>query len=347
MKKSINLVGLFLFVFIFQINAQTETKIFSGTVGENRIQMSLQRSGDNLNGTYFYQKVGRDLKVSGAINKDGSFTLTETLAGVKTGEFKGNWSKAEGEEAITLNGEWKNPKATKTLEFYLTEQMIFFTNGAKLTPKVFAETNKPKLFEITAEYPEISGVSPTVAAKFNQTTKNMVMTDVEKFRKDLLAQTADDLKFIKETGGTNTVEISYNITHADDEIVSVWFGNYFYTGGVHPNSYSFTLNFDLKTGRALKLADLFKPNSNYLKIISDYSIQQLKPKISEMSDDEWIENGAGAKAENYKSWNLTRKGITVTFDSYQVAAYAAGPQEVVVPFAVVKNILRKDFMVLK
>ena len=209
MKKSIYLVSLFLFALVSQLNAQTETKIFSGNIGESRIQMTLQKNGEALSGTYFYEKVGKDLNVSGTIEEDNTFTLTEkSPAGVKTGEFDGKWSKAEGEDGITVNGSWKNPAGTKTLDFYLIEQMIFFTNGARLSPKVLSQKNKPKLFEITVEYPQLSGVSPPIAAKFNQLAKSLVMNEATKFRKELLAQTAEDLKSAKERGGTNTVEIS-------------------------------------------------------------------------------------------------------------------------------------------
>lgn len=58
-----------------------------------------------------------------------------------------------------------------------------------------------------------------------------------------------------------------------------------------------------------------------------------------MLDDDWIEKGAGANAENYESWTITKKGLAITFDAYQVGPYAAGPQHVVVPYSVVKDIV--------
>lgn len=346
MKKTISVAALFLLAFVFRTNAQTETKYYSGTIDESRVQMTLQRNGGELKGTYFYVKFGKNLNLSGSIDGEGNFTLTEKNSlGVKTGEFSGKLSIEEESGDATLNGEWKNPAGTKTLSFYLNEQKIYFTNGARLTPKSFEEKNKPKIFEISAEYPEVSGISPLVAAKFNQIAKVLVMNEVAKFKKDLLAQTAEDLKFMKDLGGTNTVEIGYSITHADDKIVSVLFGNSYYTGGAHPNGYSFTLNFDLKTGRELKLAELFKPNSDYLKVISDYSIKNLKENFAEDADDEWIRTGAGADEKNFRSWNITKKGLEINFDSYQVAPYVAGPQEVVIPFEELKNVLRADFSV--
>ena len=63
-----------------------------------------------------------------------------------------------------------------------------------------------------------------------------------------------------------------------------------------------------------------------------------------MSDDEQIKDGAGALAKNFKSWNVTRKGILINFDPYQVAAYAAGPQEVLIPYGKLKSVLRDKFV---
>lgn len=347
MKKTIYFFAAFLTAFVFQINAQTETKYFSGTIGESRVHMTLQRNGGELKGTYYYVKVGKNLNLSGSVD-EGNFTLTEKSAnGAKTGEFSGKWSKEEGIENESLSGEWKNPPGTKTLDFYLTEEMMFFTSGANLKPKSFSETNKTKLFEMSAEYPEITGVEPSVAAKFNLLAKNKVMSELAKFRKDFLAQTAEDLKFFKDYDRVNSVEISYTIAHADDKIVSISFGNYYDTGGAHPNGYSFALNFDLKTGRELQLADLFKPNSNYLKVISDYSTKSLKETLGEDADDEWIKTGAGAEAKNFRSWNVTKRGLEINFDSYQVAPYVSGPQEVEIPFEDLKGILRSDFLIAK
>jgi hypothetical protein len=88
----------------------------------------------------------------------------------------------------------------------------------------------------------------------------------------------------------------------------------------------------------VSLADLFTPNSNYLKVISDYAIKELK-KLDTVSA---VELGAGPKIDNYHSWNITPTGLKITFDPYQVGPYAAGAHEVVVPYSVLKPIIRQD-----
>jgi Protein of unknown function (DUF3298). len=341
-KRAALFIAGLLFFSAVNLYAQTETKVFRGGIGENRFQMTLRRAGGKLSGSYFYTKIGAELKLIGTIDGEGKFVLTETDAkGLKTGEFSGVWSRDEEARRFTLSGTWKNAKGTKSLDFYATEQMIFFSGQEKLLTKTFSESNKPKMFDISADYPQIAGVEPAAAAKFNEVVKTLIDRQTNRFRKMMLEQTAEDLKFARERGVSNYLEISYHIEHADERFVSIGFFASTYTGGAHPNHYSFTLNFDVKNKRELKLADLFKPNSAYLEKISAYSIARLIEKLEEGSDEEWIRNGAGAKEENYKSWSLTREGLLINFDPYQVAAYAAGPQEVLVPFAELKNIARE------
>ncbi|HYT50322.1 MAG TPA: RsiV family protein, partial [Pyrinomonadaceae bacterium] len=116
-------------------------------------------------------------------------------------------------------------------------------------------------------------------------------------------------------------------------------------GAAHGNSMTVVLNYDVKNGKKLTLADLFNPKSNYLKTISDYCIKELKERAKK--DDSMIfadqlASGAGPHADNYRAWAITKKGLWITFDPYQVAAYAAGPQYVLVPYSALKDIIKPD-----
>ena len=61
-----------------------------------------------------------------------------------------------------------------------------------------------------------------------------------------------------------------------------------------------------------------------------------------MLDDDWIQRGAGASGENYDSWTITKQGLKIHFDPYQVAPYAAGPQQVTIPYSALKDIIKAD-----
>jgi hypothetical protein len=115
-------------------------------------------------------------------------------------------------------------------------------------------------------------------------------------------------------------------------------------GAAHGNSITTALNYDVKNGKKIALADLFNPKSNYLSVLSIYSRKELKDKLTkdEMFDEDMVKSGTEARADNYEGWAITRKGVYLTFDPYQVAAYAAGPQQVLVPYSALKDIIKPD-----
>ena len=194
----------------------------------------------------------------------------------------------------------------------------------KVTPKAIKENNRRLKYEISARCPQISGV--TAAAGFNRRAERLVRQRIATFKRDIGTP---------ERGSrARSLEINYSVSLVSDNLISVGFDAYFETGGAHPNSYSFVLNYDLQSGRELALGDLFKPNSGYLRVISDYCIRQLRNQVS---DYDTLRDGAAPTTNNYNSWLITQRGLSVTFDSYQVASYAEGPKGVLVPYSVIKN----------
>jgi Protein of unknown function (DUF3298)/Deacetylase PdaC len=326
-----------------QESASTHLK---GSIGESRFEMTLKREGDQLQGSYFYVKSGsaNQLSLRGKINADGTFTMQEfDSSGRQTGEFKGTWKNDPNESGASLEGEWKKPGAKDGEGFSASEQMLFFTNGTQITDGHVNESIKAKRVDLTAEYPELTGAAN--AAGFNQLVKSRVTKELADFRKQMMSLSAEDLKMLP-AGVNNYIEISYNIEYADNNLISVSFLEGTFGGGVHPNYNYFTITYDLKNGREIKLSELFKPGANYLKAVSDYATRDLRGRKMPDSDENMglaqdiFAEGATAKAENYRNWNLTKKGLMFTFDPYQVGPYAAGPQTVIVPYAELKAIAR-------
>lgn len=322
-------------------------KIFRGMINGTAFEMNLVREGDKLAGTYFYVKVGKDLNLSGTIDAGGNFKLKESDAsGKATGEWSGTWKEDANVSGAVLEGQWKKPGESDgaSQNFYATQQMIELTNGAKLVNKTIKEENKAKRSEISSVYPELIGINSPAAGAFNNLVKKRVGEMNDAYRKDLADMTAEDLNLMPaEMRMTN--DVRYDVMLATNDLISVSILDYTFMGGAHGATSSNPINYDLKNNRELQLADIFEPNSNYLKILSDYAIADLKPRVGEMSDDEWLGRGTAPEADNYRSWNLTKKGLMITFDQYQVAAYAAGPQTVIVPYAKLQSVWRKDGVV--
>jgi len=216
---------------------------------------------------------------------------------------------------------------------------------------------KPDLnFEMIVQYPFLQGSDHKYVVWFNNLIENDVNTEFEEMDRWLedavpsdgigmfsevyfslpsaqIWGSDEDFGEFPDSQGVMTPEqVVINVGH---DVLSVLFVNFFYLGGAHPGSYHWSINYDFATGQELSLGDLFIPGSPYLERISDYSIQQLNERLE---FDIW-EDGAEPTLENYDVWALSADGILIIFDEYQVAPYAAGPQQVIVPFDIFADII--------
>ena len=319
------------------------------TTGNLAIEMTLVRDGDSLTGTYFYPKVGKNITLAGTVDKSGNVELKEADdSGKQTGVFKGKWQPATDSPDPNLNeidGNWARPDGSKATPFQVVQQPIEFTVAVRVTPKVIKETNKEKHYTVDAEYPQIEG-DPRFD-NFNREARGLITKDVAAFKTGENSQEADAVGELPSETQNSTLDIRYEIRCATDNLISIEFTDASYErGAAHGNSNTTVLNYDVKNGKKLALADLFNSNSKYLNVLSAYCIKDLRDRAKKdkdaMLDEEMMKTGASPKADNYRACAITRQGLWVTFDPYQVAPYAAGPQYVLVPYSALKDIIKPD-----
>lgn len=321
-----------------------EKFFFRGSIANLSIEMALIREGERLTGTYFYPRIGKNIELKGEIDKDGNVALRESdESGKETGVFKGKW-KSNTAGLADIEGKWSRPDGSKETDFLVSQQPIEFTAAVRVVPKVIRENNKQAKYSVAAEYPQVEGDARF--DKFNASVRVMITKDVAAFKTAETASTEEEIELPDETQ-ISTLDIGYQIRLATDDLISVEFTQGQYErGAAHGNSFTTVLNYDVKNGKRIELADLFNPKSNYLNVISAYSIKDLKEQSKKEKDsmlmDDQIEDGAAARADNYRAWTITRKGLWIVFDPYQVAAYAAGPQHVLVPYSALKPIVKPD-----
>lgn len=198
-------------------------------------------------------------------------------------------------------------------------------------------------------YPQIIGLDGKPSqVEFNQAVSKIIKTNQEEFSKNLQAT----LQMIKEKGtqgmpalteDSNYLIIQYQLANPQNNLISVRFNiesmNY---GMAHPNSAVTVLNYDITTHKIVELKDLFKPNSDYLKTIANYSQNALTKRFAktgnnDKSAQDLINQGTAADLKNYMNWNIVPKGLLITFSRYQVAPGYMGQPEVLIPMNVLKN----------
>ena len=213
------------------------------------------------------------------------------------------------------------PPATPILSQLLSMQSI-----------PFSESGVAPVYTVTARIPNLQGSVDPRVANFNAYLDQIVHEEIGHFKTDVLASALNP----PITGGSS-FDLQFAVIGQRADIWSIKFDiSYYSDGAAHPGHYSRTLNYDLQNGRELTLNELFIAGTNYLLVISDECRVQLAARdiAFEMSAA-----GADPLAENYQRWNLSNDGLIITFDEYQVAAYAAGPQIVTVPFSSLQTVL--------
>lgn len=123
-------------------------------------------------------------------------------------------------------------------------------------------------------------------------------------------------------------------------IISLIFQTSEYVGGEHSLEQHTTFNYDLRNGRILSLADLFKPGEDFLAIISQYCANELY--ANNRLQVNLIRRNTAPLLDNYQIWNLTPQGLLITFEEYRVGPYSAGPQHVLIPYDIFKRIINKQ-----
>ena len=125
----------------------------------------------------------------------------------------------------------------------------------------------------------------------------------------------------------NELTIRYDRPYIGPDVVSAKLYLSQYTGGAHPNTLVSGLNFDRASGTRLLQDDAFKMIGLTVDQVSTKATAELKAKLG----GDMFEDGANSNPENFSSFLISADKVTFIFQPYQVAAYAAGAQEVSFP----------------
>ena len=201
--------------------------------------------------------------------------------------------------------------------------------------------NKPKMF-VKPVYPQLetNDSDPSIDI-FNQLVLDVIHEEIDKFKNQIVAQQgANDSK------RKNNLYIDYDasvIAPKENHTISIRFTLQGYMAGMaHPFHKHRVLNYDLDADRKIELSDLFLPNSNYLNIIAQYANEKLSKRLRQSPN---IVSGTAADPKNYENWNIKPNGLLFTFDENQVAPYVYGTQTLLIPFAVLKDVISPDSVV--
>jgi hypothetical protein len=130
-----------------------------------------------------------------------------------------------------------------------------------------------------------------------------------------------------EAGEMEYMQDSYTCTLADSSntFLSMYiFSEYYAFGAAHGQHGSSVLNIDLKTGNQIKLKDVLI--DNYKSALK--SLAKRKFLAQNGNEGWWFLTEDDQPFELPKVFSITRKGITFSYQHYEIGPYAAGAPEV-------------------
>jgi len=200
-----------------------------------------------------------------------------------------------------------------------------------LVSNLTEETGKSPDYTIKAQTPFFQGSEDLRVTNFNNEMILLTQEEIARFR--------DNVVQVQPLPGStgSFYDQHYKLLSPPGNLVSLKFQIMIYIqGAAHPATHMRTVTYDLEAGTDVRLVQLFLPDSDYLERIANYCIAKLGTRDIGF---EASSSGAQPLPENYGNWNITADGLMITFDEYKVAAYAAGSQEVIVPYAELQSVI--------
>lgn len=204
--------------------------------------------------------------------------------------------------------------------------------------------------KIKIEFPQITSLEDKlVKNKINKSVSDL-------FSQDILGGTkSNDFEtimnaFIEEYNATITefpdsyqswaIERTGEVKLNKENVFSIDYMEYSYTGGAHPNTFVTFKNFSLSDGEEIKLDQIISTDKqSELTKIAEAEFRKLKELTSEADLGQagfWFENNKFYLNDNFL---ITDSSLVFYYNNYEITAYAFGPTELTIPFSRIKPLI--------
>lgn len=329
------------------------TRFFSGTIqGKSNVFLRLApKAGEPTKLVGSYYLFSPDATIIEVIWLDG--VLKDRKLALKTSDWDAEYP-ANSERPVfalsgysagnssRLRGAWFQKGKKRYVE--LRERKFELPGASSLIVRKVEKDFPSSNYYVAMHFPQLNGAGAD-KAKFNRKIELLSYSAINRIKeasKDFVAPGQnEDPGVSRKAYAIGSVEFSF----AANSIISGDLLQSVYYGGAHHSPFYSPFTYDLKRGRDLKLEELFTSKNDYLKSLASLCRGALRRSLSPSDDYEtgWLSRGSAPKSENYGLWNLTPNGLLITFDTYQVASGASGQSQVLIPYGLIKHILKPEF----
>ncbi|KAA6438619.1 DUF3298 and DUF4163 domain-containing protein [Dyadobacter flavalbus] len=150
----------------------------------------------------------------------------------------------------------------------------------------------------------------------------------------------DFKKDFPDAPGCWEVELKGDTVMTTPKVLQYRLDHYAFTGGAHPNSFRSFHIFDRTTGEETDIKKCITDSVSFLKLVEKHF-----RKTENLAPDMDLEK-AGYFLSDHKffipaSYALTREGILFYYNPYEIAPYARGAIQFVIPYSELENVMDK------
>ena len=169
-----------------------------------------------------------------------------------------------------------------------------------------------------------------------------IRNDIMKFYNESQLQAKDYQKDLPDEQNKFVANSDFEIKKNSDNILSLVVEYYKYSGGAHGYYEDVAYNIDIRTGKNIKLQDLFKEGYDYKNIINKNIISQIEQLVIDDPQNKGIYEFSSIK-ENQKFY-IQDDNIVIYFDLYDIAPYAARIPKFKINIKTINHILKEEYL---
>ena len=186
-----------------------------------------------------------------------------------------------------------------------------------------------------------------VSENINALIKDSIISNIneekasESFEDVLHAFDEEYIQFKKDfpdSDGIWELSIESELVYESPEVVTISLNVYSYTGGAHGNDKIILLNIDPESGNALSNEDLIKDLNEFKKLSEIYFKEALNQDNKGLTMEDYFYGEAFHLPQNI---GYSDDGLIMLYNVYEIASYAQGYTEFVIPFDVAENYLKR------
>lgn len=351
-------------------------RIFTGQIDKLPITMHLVKERryqswdkaffDNYIGYYYYDRFGEPIDIMGNVDSSGQLRILDfsnpidayVFAGTMSGDtlYTGIWTDAEGKKSLPFELRAVEVPGSVLFEQYNFADSLplrpqdptspqasisasFLWPAASLDPDTREFLRKAIIFgmagdSIDPKYPDAEALYRDMRYSFFEFYKG----DMQGLADDTTT-IPEDMTYAYSYDRNNSIRVLWN----SNNLLSLAFFDYTYTGGAHGMYFSSLNAYDLANRRRYELEDVFaEAGLSGLSGPLEAAFRKkygLKPK-EKLTDHLFVDI-----IEPTRNFCLTRNGVMFNYVPYEIGPYAAGEITLFLKWDQVKPYLNRNFSI--